>query len=127
MVRHRAIIVGDLRHRSSAEQHTVRMIRGDVADPARKKPPIHAAQFGKLRVQAAKNGRIIQPADAPLLNLDELHLLTSLAQAQRVLGDRRAFHADAMLTLTIVYCAGTFDALGVHLPASTLCSAGINA
>lgn len=89
------------------------MIRGDNADPAQK-PPIHAAQFGKLHVLAAKNGLVVQSASAPFLNLDELLLLTSLAQAQRVLGYRRVFHDDAMLTLTIVHCAGTLDALGIH-------------
>lgn len=31
----------------------------------------------------------------------------------------RPFHSDALLTLTIVHCAGTLDALGVRLPPLT--------
>jgi len=100
------------------------MIRGDEKGKGTGDgPPIHAAQFGKLRALATKNGLAVQSPDAPFLSPDELRLLAWLAQAQRVLGYTRLFHPDALLTLTVVHCAGTLDALGVHLPALTLCSA----
>ena len=34
--------------------------------------------------------------------------------------DTRQFHSDAMLTMTVVHCVGTLDAVGVHLPSLVL-------
>lgn len=108
-----------LRRRSAVEQRVMRLMRGDHT----REGAFCGAQFSRLRGLAAKNDLAIQKPDAPFLTADELRLLGWLAQAQRVLGYRQMFHSDAMLTLTIVHCAGTLDAMGLHLPPLALCHA----
>ncbi|MGC4250345.1 MAG: hypothetical protein QM605_02460 [Sphingobium sp.] len=112
-----------LRRRSSAEQRVIRLIRGEVGrevDAAL----VLGAQFGKLRDLAARNALVIHRPGTPYLSLCEFALLGWLAQAQRVAGYRQSFHPDATLTMTVVHCAGTLDALGVrlHLPPSPIAS-----
>ncbi|MPT49320.1 MAG: hypothetical protein E2598_13040 [Sphingobium sp.] len=101
-----------LRRRSGVEQRVVRMMRGDDNSET----DIYIAQFSRLRGLAAKNGLVIQKPGAPYLSMDELSLLGWLAQSQRVLGYTRSFHSDMALTLNIVHCAGTLNAMGIHLP-----------
>ncbi len=107
-----------MRRRTFAEQRALRLIRGEESE----RTALYAGQFGKLRGLAAKNGLAIQSPGCPYLTADELRLLAWLAQAQRVLGYTRAFHQDATLTLTVVHCAGTLDAIGVRLPSLAMCN-----
>ncbi|MFT3966311.1 MAG: hypothetical protein QM690_10555 [Sphingobium sp.] len=110
-----------LRRRSIMEQRVVRLIRGERPDAM---PSVPAMQFGRLRDLAVRNALVIHPPGTPFLSVNELTLLGWLALAQRVAGYRRQFHPDAMLTMTVVHCAGTLDALGIHLPPLTFCGVG---
>jgi len=69
-----------------------------------------------LRTLATRSALLIQDPGVPFLSLNELNLLAWLAQAQRVASYTRQFHPDPMLTMTIVHCAGTLDAMGIRLP-----------
>ncbi|RKF22679.1 hypothetical protein D6851_05575 [Altericroceibacterium spongiae] len=105
-----------LYRRSTTEQRVIRMIRGE--EMARHDyAAVCNAQFEKLRFYAARNDLSIQEPGTRFLSITELNLLAWLAQAQRVASYTRSFHADPMLTMTIVHCAGTLDALGIRLPA----------
>lgn len=112
-----------MRRRSFVEQRVVRMIRGEEEREA----AVHSTQFARLRGLASKNGLVIHSPGRPYLAADELRLLAWLAQAQRVLGYTRPFHPDALLTLTVVHCAGTLDALGIRLPSLAFCHASRDA
>lgn len=101
-----------LRRRSFAEQRAIRLMRGEESE----RTALYAGQFSKLRTLAEKNGLVIKAPGCPYLTMDELRLLAWLAQSQRVLGYTRQFHPDGVLTLTVVHCAGTLDAIGVRLP-----------
>lgn len=107
-----------VRRRTTAEQRALRMIRGE--DDASPVSSLHHAQFGKLRARAERNGFQIQAASVPYLGSDELRLLGWLAEAQRVASYARSFHPDAMLSMMLVHCAGTLDALGIRLPAHAM-------
>lgn len=104
-----------LRRRSAAEQRVIQMIRGEHADDG-DSASLYITQFEKLRWLAARNALVIQKPGTPYLSHNELNMLAWLAQAQRISGYTHRFHPDAMLTLTIVHCAGTLDALGIRLP-----------
>lgn len=100
--------------RSAAEQRVIRMIRGErIEDDGGS--AIYVAQFGKLRTLATRSALLIQDPGVPFLSVNELNLLAWLAQAQRVASYTRQFHPDPMLTMTIVHCAGTLDAMGIRL------------
>ncbi len=103
-----------LRRRSAAEQRVIRLIRGD-AGQGPDAAAIPTAQFARLRDLAARNALMIHPPGTGWLSPNELTILGWLAQAQRIAGYRRDFHPDATLTMTVVHCAGTLDALGVRL------------
>ena len=103
-----------LKRRSFIEQRVIRMLRGDQTDD--QALFLYEAQFGRLRDLAHRAGMRVNVPGATWLGRDELSLLAWLAQAQRVLSYTKSFHRDAMLTLTVVHCAGTLNALGIQLP-----------
>lgn len=104
--------------RSAIEQRVVRILRGEATDdPAL---PLYQDQFERLRELVRRTGLKIHLPGSAWLGADELKLLSWLAQAQRVVGYTRPFHRDSVLTLTVVHCAGTLNALGIHLPAISL-------
>ena len=107
-----------VKRRSCIEQRVVRILRGDQTDD--RALFVYREQFGRLRDLAHRAGMRINAPGTAWLGDDELMLLACLAQAQRVLGYTRSFHSDATLTLTIVHCAGTLNALGLHMPPLTL-------
>jgi len=120
-----------LRRRSSVEQRVIRLIRGEAGQEV-DAALVLGAQFGKLRDLAMRNALVIHSPGTPYLSLNELTLLGWLAQAQRVAAYRQSFHPDAMLTMTVVHCAGTLDALGLRLslppsPASSRVETGMTA
>ena len=115
-----------LRRRSSVEQRVVRLLRGETGAGS-DALSISTAQFTRLRELAARNSLVIHRPGTPFLSPSELTLLGWLAQAQRVTGYRRPFHPDAMLTMTIVHCAGTLEALGVRLAPIAACRDGPSA
>jgi murein tripeptide amidase MpaA len=93
-------------------------VRGDQTDD--RALFLYEAQFGRLRDLAHRAGMRVNVPGTSWLGRDELSLLAWLAQAQRVLSYTKSFHRDAMLTLTVVHCAGTLNALGIQLPPLTL-------
>ena len=103
-----------LKRRSFIEQRVIRMLRGDQTDD--RALFLYEAQFGRLRDLAHRAGMRVNVPGTSWLGRDELSLLAWLAQAQRVLSYTKSFHRDAMLTLTVVHCAGTLNALGIQLP-----------
>lgn len=107
-----------LRRRSFAEQRVVRMLRGDPTDD--RASFVYEEQFRRLRELAARSGLRVKEPGTAWLGSDELLMISWLAQAQRVLGYTRQFHPDGTLTLTVVHCAGTLNALGIQLPPLTL-------
>ena len=107
-----------LKRRSSTEQRVIRMLRGDQTDD--QALFLYEEQFGRLRDLAHRAGMRVNVPGTTWLGRDELSLLAWLAQAQRVLGYTKSFHRNATLTLTVVHCAGTLNALGIQLPPLTL-------
>lgn len=107
-----------LRRRTFAEQRVIRMLRGDPTDD--RAQFVYEQQFRRLRDLAGRGGLRVNAPGTAWLASDELTLLSWLAQAQRVAGYTRPFHVDGVLTLTVVHCAGTLNALGVQLPPLTL-------
>lgn len=114
-----------LKRRSFTEQRVIRMLRGDQTDD--RALFLYEAQFGRLRDLAHRAGMRVNVPGTTWLGSDELLLLAWLAQAQRVLGYTKSFHRDATLTLTVVHCAGTLNALGIQLPPLTLQHASVQA
>ncbi|RJG55897.1 hypothetical protein D0Z70_07650 [Sphingobium terrigena] len=101
-----------LRRRSLVEQRVIHLIRGE-AEEGRDAMP--AMQFARLRDLATRNVLVIHRPGTPYLSPGELTLLGWLALAQRIASYRQSFHPDPSLTMTVVHCAGTLDALGVRL------------
>lgn len=103
-----------LRRRTLAEQRALHLLRGDTGREAVGTSILQ--QFGRLRALAEKNGLAIRPDEAAFISVDELRMLGWLARAQRLASYTAAFHGDAMLTMTVVHCAGTLEGLGIRLP-----------
>lgn len=117
-----------LRTRPHAERRVLVLLRGGTLTrqprPGRSNevPVPSAAQlrrFADLRHAAKEAGLIILAPETVYIGIGELHLLSWLAEAQRVIGLHSA-PASPQLITALNACAGLLDGLGIRLSPLTL-------
>jgi hypothetical protein len=117
-----------LRNRPDRERRVLFLLRGAAPDMAprsrrhRDDPAPRAEHlrcFAHLRRVAGEHGLAVQPPDLLYVHVDELRLLSWLAEAQRVAGFA-TMPREPELRAAILRCAGLLDGMGMRLAPLTL-------
>ena len=100
-----------LHRRTRVERRILAILRGggDI-----RVSPDQADAFAGLRRCAAANHLVIAPPDAPYVGVDELKIMSWLADAQRRVS-KVGGPADAALAQIVRRCAGLLNGMGLRL------------
>jgi len=128
-----------VRRRSLAERRALALLRGENmpspaieagrsnrARPALGLKPAHRRYFVDLRRLAEQHGLTVQPPATPFISVEEMTLLSWLAEAQRISYSDCA-RDDPRLVAAVARCAGMLDGIGLRLSPLTLYGARLRA